>query len=78
MQQLQHSPRRVENSPVLEEAHELVRCSDGVEVGLFSVVEVSVGLPYPLQHGDTERQGVRGRREGEPSVHPRLPEVAVH
>jgi len=62
----------------LVETDELVWRGDCVQVGLFSVVEVSVRLPDAFQHGDAERQGLFAALERQPPVHPRLSEVAVH
>lgn len=71
-------PRRIKDPAVLVEANELVGRGDGVQVGLFAVVEVGVRLPDAFQHGDAERQCLFAAPEGESPVHPRLPEVAVH
>lgn len=62
----------------MKQSYELVRSGDGVEIGLLAVVEVGVWLPYALQHSNAECQSVLGGEEGKPSVHPGLPEVAVH
>lgn len=73
-----HSPHRVEYPPVLVDPDELIRKGDHVKVGVFAVVEVGVRLPDPLQHPVTNRQRLVATPELEASVHPALPEVAVH
>lgn len=47
---------------------------------MFSVVEVSVGPPNPLQHFYGQRQTLHSvtRREAQPFIAPILPKVAIH
>ena len=71
-------PGWVQHASVLIQSDELVGCRDGVQVGLFAVVEVRVRLPDALQHRNAEGQGLFVTLEGKPTIYPRLPEVAVH
>lgn len=71
-------PRRVEDPAVREESHQLVGRRNGMQVTVFAVIEIRVGLPDTLQHRYAERQRLEARvLMLQPVVAPRLPEVAV-
>lgn len=73
-------PWRVEDPAVGEEAHQLVGRGDGVQVRVFAVVEVSVRLPDPVQHRNTEWElsiRVGYLLVSQSRVLPRLAEITV-
>ena len=49
-----------------------------MQVGLLPIKEVSVRFPQAVQDVDSHRQSFERAAELETSVHPTLPEVAVH
>ena len=71
------SPLRIQNSPVGKEPHKSVGRCYGVQVGLSSVENVSVGLPDLSQHFDAQGQSLLTGK-GKTFVYPGLPEIAVH
>ena len=60
---IKYSPTAVEHPSVLIQSHEFIRCGDCVQIAVFAVVEIRVGLPYSGQHGDAQCQGVLGSSE---------------
>lgn len=72
------SPHGVEDSPVLHDAEEFVRCGRVMRNGLLGVSEKSVWRPDLVHHAIVQPQDFRGALEFQPLINPHLTEEHVH
>lgn len=70
-------PLWVEYASVWEKPHKLIWSGDGVQVRFSSIENVRIWLPNFAQHFNAEGQ-VFSAGKGQPPVHPRLAEIAIH